>query len=395
MTRILFVTWDGTQVGYLESLFLPIFERLAGHGFHFDVLQFRWGSADDADPIRRRCEAVGCGYRHATIRRGLAGLGPFASAFAGARHVCDAVRQFGSDAIMPRSLMPAIAVLRAGGRRLRPILFDADGLAADEKMEFGSLSPNGPTYRILRHVEARTAREAASVLVRSPAAATILSDRSGCGLERFHVVANGRDEKLFQPFDAAARQRVRESLGIAADAPVAAYAGSVGPQYRFDRIRDFAGALAALRPDARLLVLSGSPDLAEAELKGAALSPIHMRAAPDAVGAYLAAADLGLAFRTDSFSMKGVSPLKLGEYLMCGVPTLGNVMIGDTSGAVADGVLMDDRLGSAAAARWLVEDIMPNREDYRARARAIGVEIFSLSRSVEDYLRAIRAGGFG
>ncbi|HEX6376625.1 MAG TPA: glycosyltransferase, partial [Allosphingosinicella sp.] len=379
--KILFVTWDGTQVSYLESLFLPIFAKLEAHGVHVDVLQFRWGSAAEAEPIRRRCAEAGCGYRHVPIRRGLGGLGPFATAFAGARDVRRAVREFGSDAIMPRSLMPAIALLAAGGARLRPILFDADGLAADEKVEFGSLSAGGPTYRILRRVEARTVRASASVLVRSAAAAAILAERAGVGIDRFHVVANGRDETVFHPSDAAARHAVRATLAIAADAPLAVYAGSVGPQYRFDLIRDFAAELGRLRPDARLLVLSGSPELAEAALGDRPpLAPVFMRAPPDRIAAYLAAADIGLAFRAPSFSVQGVAPVKLGEYLLCGVPTVGNAAVGDTAAALAAGVFLDDRAGAATAALWLVDEVLPRREAYRARARAVGLPGFSLRR---------------
>jgi glycosyltransferase involved in cell wall biosynthesis len=387
--NILFVTWDGPQVSYLESLFLPIFAGLAGHGIRVDVLQFRWGSAAQADAIAEACTRAGCGYRHKTIRRGLAGLGPFATAFAGRREVRNAVRDFGSEIVMPRSHMPAIAALAAGGARFRPVLFDADGFAADEKVEFGSLSARGPTYRILRGVEARTVRAAGSVIVRSAAAARILGERARVEPERFHVVANGRDEAVFHPHDEATRLEVRRELGIDAAAPLAVYAGSVGPQYRFDLIRDFADSLARRRPDARLLVLSGSPDLAEAELAGAPLAPVFMRAPPERVGRYLAAADIGLAFRADSFSVQGVAPVKLGEYLLCGVPAVGNSAVGDTAAAKAAGLFFDDSAGVDSAAQWLVDEVLPHREAYRSRARAAGIEGFSLRRSVEDYLAAI------
>jgi glycosyltransferase involved in cell wall biosynthesis len=228
--------------------------------------------------------------------------------------------------------------------------------------------------------------------VRSAAAARILRDRAGHGVgpERFHVVSNGRDETVFHPHDPPTRRSVRESLGIEASAPLAVYAGSVGPQYRFDLIRSFAAELAALRPDARLLVLSGSPDLARAALgEKVALDPVVMRAAPDGVAPLLAAADAGLAFRAPSFSVQGVSPVKLGEYLLCGVPAIGNVEVGDTAAAVARDLLFDDRAGPAAAARWLVETVLPNREAYRTRAREVGSARFSLRRSIDDYLAAI------
>lgn len=387
--KILFVTWDGPQVHYLEGLFLPIFAGLRANGLEFDILQFRWGDAAQAEAIRAACANAGCGYRHVTIRRGLAGLGPFATAVAGARDVRRAVRDFGSDVLMPRSHMPAIATGAAGGARFRPILFDADGFAADEKVELGSLSARGPTYRILREVEARTVRASTSVITRSAAAARILGERAGVGAERFHVVANGRDERLFQPFDEAGRLAIRSELGIDPAAPLAVYAGSVGAQYRFDLIRRFADCLAGTRPDARLLVLSGSPELAEAQLRGNPLDPIFMRAPPERVGRYLAAADLGLAFRAQSFSVQGVAPVKLGEYLLCGVPAVGNASVGDTIGAVAAGVFMDDGAGPEAAVRWLTQEVLPRRGEYRERARRAGVEGFSLGRSIEDYLAAI------
>ena len=61
--RVLFVTWDGPQVSYLESLFVPIFERLSALGVHFDVLQFRWGEPALTIRAMRRCRDAGIGYR--------------------------------------------------------------------------------------------------------------------------------------------------------------------------------------------------------------------------------------------------------------------------------------------------------------------------------------------
>lgn len=387
--KILFVTWDGPQVNYVENLFLPIFAGLSRHGIRTDVLQFRWGTDAQAEAVRAACEQAGCGYGAVPIRRGLGGLGPFATAVAGERQVRRAVARFGSDALMPRSLMPAIAVACAGGARLRPIIFDADGLAADERVDFGAMSRSGPTYRVMKAAERRTVRDSVSVLVRSAAAARILREQAQVGADRFHVVANGRDEAAFHPFDEAERRSVREALGIDAGAPLAVYAGSVGLQYRFDLIRAFAAELVRLRPDARLLVLSGSPELAREELAGSALAPVILRSPPDEVPRYLAAADIGLAYRANAFSMQAVAPVKLGEYLLCGVPAVGNAAVGDTASATEAGVFFADEAGPAAAARWLIEEILPRREEYRARARAIGVERFSLRRSVDDYLEAV------
>ena len=256
--RLLFITWDGPQVSYLESLFLPIFRALQPHGIHTDVLQFRWGDADLTEAAALLCQANGIGYRAVPVLHRLGGAGAVATALAGGWHVRQVKSHFGSNILMPRSLMPALSVLVAGPRRA-PILFDADGLAADERVDFAGLAKTSVTYRVLRRIEVAIARAATAVIVRSPAAADILARRADVDRSRFHVVTNGRDEDIFTPSSASERSATRKVLGIPETAPLMVYAGSVGPQYRFDAMAATALAVRVSRPDARLLVLTGFP----------------------------------------------------------------------------------------------------------------------------------------
>lgn len=389
--RILFVTYDGPQVTYLESLFLPIFAGLKGKGVSFDVLQFRWGDQAQEQRVRETCQSAGVGYRAVPVWRWGGAAGPFLSAIAGGRHVRKAARAFGSDIIMPRGMMPSISVLAAGGRKLRPLLFDADGLPTDERVDVAGISPTGATYRILRDIEAQTVRRSTSILIRTQRTADILYHRAGppVTMDRFYVVANGRDENVFHPFDAGTRADMRRQLKVDPASPLLVYAGSMGPQYRLDAMASLFSEVRRLRADARFLVLTGSPELAREELGAGAEGSIIMRVAPDEVPRFLAAADVGLAYRTASFSMQGVAPVKLSEYLLCGLPVIGTKAVGDTGALVADGLLFDDEGGTAAAAQWLLGEVLPRRELYRDRARAAGRAQFSLERSIEDYARAL------
>jgi glycosyltransferase involved in cell wall biosynthesis len=390
--RILFVTWDGPQVSYLESLFLPIFAGLRQRGAKFDVLQFRWGNEALTREIGELCRSHGIGYRAVPVWRWGGAAGPFLSAIAGGRHVRRAVREFGSDVVMPRGMMPSISALSAGGRKLRPLLFDADGLPTDERVDVSGLPATGATYRILRDIEAQTVRLSTSVLVRTRANAEILYHRAGPPVtpERFHVVANGRDEGVFHPFDEAKRAEVRRELGIAPEAPLLVYAGSLGPQYRLDAMKALFQEVRRLRADARFLLLTGSPEQAREALGEEGEAALVMRVAPGEVPRFLAASDVGLAYRAISFSMQGVAPVKLSEYLLCGLPVIGTAAIGDTGAVAADGLFFDDAGGGTAeAARWLVEDVLTKRESYRDRTRAAGQAHFSLGRSIEDYARAL------
>jgi glycosyltransferase involved in cell wall biosynthesis len=393
-SRILFVTWDGPQVSYLEGLFLPIFERLESHGAHFDVLQFRWGNPSLTKAIADRCAAVGIGYRAVPVHRGIPAVGPFATAVLHAREITKAVREFGSDSLMPRSLMPALAVLTAGGRRFRPILFDADGLDADERADFRGLSRSGLTYRLLTAIERRTVRESRAVIVRTDEAAAILAERASVGRERFHRVTNGRDPAIFRPSTVKQRRNTRSSLGLHEVDLVLVYAGSIGPQYRLDQVAATFAAVCRRQAGARLLFLTSTPEQAVEDLEryqpGIGKLTTALQALPQRVPELLAAADVGLAFRAVNLSTRAIAPIKIGEYLLCGLPIVGTAGVGETAPASDAGIFFADSEGPEAAAEWITGTLLPNRKLLAGRARKVGLAHFSIERSVRDYLNALR-----
>ena len=118
--NILFVTWDGPQVTYLESLFLPIFQRLAERGLHVHVLQFAWGDGPLIERRRQACRQAGLAYRVQRVRRRPRALGGLLSALEGARAIRRTLDEQRIDAVMPRSTLPALAT-----RALRLVKPDA------------------------------------------------------------------------------------------------------------------------------------------------------------------------------------------------------------------------------------------------------------------------------
>ena len=231
--NVLFVTWDGPQVSYLESLFLPIFKQLQYFGFHFHILQFSWSSAEVTDQRRKECENSGCTYTYVPVIRRHVALGGLVTSLLGARQVSKAIEEHDIDIIMARSTLPALSTLLYLRGRKTPFVFDADGLPLDERVDFAGQSPSSLVYRLLRDIEAQAVRRADAVLTRSRKAVSILQARAGAGTadDRFHVVSNGRDSALFSSGEADDRIAVKERLGIPADAPLVVYAGSLGPAW--------------------------------------------------------------------------------------------------------------------------------------------------------------------
>ncbi|MEE2602362.1 MAG: glycosyltransferase family 4 protein [Pseudomonadota bacterium] len=396
--RVLFVTWDGPQVSYLESLFLPIFSSLNKYGFQFHVLQFSWSPASVTNLRRKACEKSGCSYTPVSILRRPVALGSVISAVIGCRHIGKAMKDHNIDIVLSRSTLPALSSLLALRGKPQSFIFDADGLPLDERIDFAGQSPSNLVHRILRDIEAQGVRHADVVLTRSHKAISVLQARAGAGtsMAKFHVVSNGRDKSLFDPRDIADRLGVKQKLGIAADAPLIVYAGSLGPQYCPDSMLSLFKLIRQSRPDSHFLVLTGSPevmiDLASGSDKALTASMTVMRVDANEVPAWLAAADLGLAFREPTFSMQGVAPIKLGEYLLCGVPVVATRGVGDSHFIDSQaGYLVDDgdKQTLASVSDWFINQVLPSRDDFRAHCRSVGVAHFSLESSVEAYRKAL------
>jgi glycosyltransferase involved in cell wall biosynthesis len=392
--RILYVTWDSPITQYLSGLFIPIFEQLRQSGIHFDVVQFTWGDRQRSARIAEQCRRAGIGYRRIDVNR-VGPLGPLLTALAGSRSLMRQAEASDANAILARSTMPALSALLVHRRTSIPLLFDADGLPLDERIENLGWKANGFRYRFLRGVEARMVRRSRGVLVRTLAARDILITRAGngAGPDKFHLVGNGRDPARFAPLPLPERQKVRAELGIDPDGPLLVYAGSWSEHYCPDEMLRLLAVLRETCPGARLLVLTTTPGAA-AWIAGAgsalAGACIVMSVEPAAVPRYLAAADIGLAFRRNSFAMQAVAPIKIGEYLLCGLPVIGSAGIGDIDDAVERGAFFPvaeaggDVLAAVVWARGLL-----GREELRATARAAGLERYSLSRSVDEYRAAI------
>ena len=87
---------------------------------------------------------------------------------------------------------------------------------------------------------------------------------------RVRVIYNGIEPRYFEDQTEAAR-RIRQELGIAADAPVVGMIARLSPEKGHDVFLQVAREVAARRPDARFLVVGAGPLSAELQQLSAAL----------------------------------------------------------------------------------------------------------------------------
>jgi glycosyltransferase involved in cell wall biosynthesis len=407
--RLLFVSWDGPEQSYLESLFFPLLGGLAGHGVEAHVLQLRFGPAALEAATRRAAEAFGVGYEARPILRGPSvTAGALATIAREAPGLARRARRLDAGVIMPRSLLPgAMALLARPASGRARLVFDADGLMADERVELGGWRPEGGPYRALRAIERRLVRGADGVMTRTHAAKRVLLERAGEDVPegRVHVIPNGVDAARFRPRSPEERRAIRARYGAVEGAPFVVYCGSIGPQYMVDEALAFFRALRARRPDARLAVLTGAEAQARDALARAAIDPGAARIErlpPERVPEVLAAADCGLALRRPTLSQRAVSPIKVGEYLLSGLPVLAtrgvgdlDALFGDTEARATRSARIARLLDAAApdlegAVTWLLEGPMTDRDAAARAARALGEESLGLDLAVTRLAHLLR-----
>lgn len=383
MSNCLFITWDGPKSKYLEGLFLPIFKGLSENGHQIHVLQFTWADAEDVVRTKAACEDVGIPYRAASVWKKAGGVGPFTSAICGQRHIRRAVFDWNIDTLMPRSLMPALAVLAGRFPKRLRLIFDADGFSADERVDFRGLPRESATYRILRAVEARTARVADRVLVRTPQAVNILAGRAKTDSAKFYVVGNGRDPA---PFLGGRPQRADKEFRLC-------YCGSIGAQYRPSQMIEIAQCLREQIPNFVFRVFTRDKtefDTVLSQSKVSDLSWIEVsQKPPEEIPAALMRCDLALALRQPAFSTQGVAPIKLGEYMLAGLPVIATEGAGSVEPLIKAGVMMQVKEDPSQAWPWVRDNVIPRQVEIRKRAQEIGLAYFSLKASVDSYLSGL------
>ncbi|MFA0087032.1 glycosyltransferase [Vibrio sp. 10N.261.51.F12] len=391
--NILFVTWDGPQTNYLSSLFLPIFKGLVEMGFSVSVLQFTWDNQDKIQSNAAICAKSDINYNPVKVlRKPSAALGSLISAWHGKKHIADMVKQYNIDIVMPRSTLPALASMLATKKTEFKLLFDADGLPLDERVDFAGSNPTSIVHRVMRDIEQQAIVRADAVITRSSVASNILRHRAGAGVsvDKYFEVSNGRSKEVFKPLGHDNRNAIRKALNISDSAPIIVYAGSLGPQYCMQQMFSFYNKIKIMLPDTKLLILSSEfsafKDIAKSDK-----SVIYKALNPSEIPKYLSASDIGLAIREPRFSMQGVAPIKLGEYLMCGLPVIATEGVGDTK-MITDkaGFLLreNSELQLKKAAEWFTHCFKAKPdEDYIA---TIGVKHFSLENTVEQYAAAIQ-----
>lgn len=282
-----------------------------------------------------------------------------------------------------RSYVAAVVALAVKKTTGAAFLFDMRGFWADERVDGGLWPAVGPLYRAAKGMERRFLLAADQIVT--------LTHASQAEIRRFDFLA-GRVPPIAVIPTCADLDRFNIQRPPSVGAFTLGYVGSLGTWYLIAEMLQFFRRLRELEPAARLLVVNRNEHdliLDCARELGIALSAVEIvsadhRQMPSLIGRMSA----GMALYRPSYSRIACAPTKLGEYLGCGVPCLGNAGVGDMAEILESrnvGVVLDgfSQCKLHEGAQQLLS--LAREPGIQQRCRAAALDLFALDKGVAAY----------
>lgn len=393
-TRVLYISYNGMLDPLGQSQVIPYLKGLAQLGVQFTLLSFERAAAF-SDEGQQRCRTLhdelasaGIDWHYLRYHQTPSLPATTFDVANGIRIARRLARDRKPHLVHARAHIPAVIGLnlrRAFGTKL---LFDVRGLMAEEYVDAGHWRPNSARTLLTKRMEARILRRSDGIVTLTNALWREMSDWEPLRERRVphEVIPCCIDQQKFR-FDCTDRHETRASLGIS-DRLVLIYSGSVGGWYMSDEMAAFFSVVKQQRPDAFFLWLTTGPaavvDEAMKRSGARATDYAVLPARGREVVSALNAADVGIAFYRPGKSRLGTSPVKVSEYLSCGLPIVMNSGVGDCDELITrHGVgelihTFDDSAYATATANTLRALAM--RDAVRTRSRSLAGQLFDLQR---------------
>lgn len=281
-----------------------------------------------------------------------------------------------------RSYIPAISAWLIGKLTNTPFVFDMRALWLEEMVDARTLRRSSFTFKILSWMEQRLLRNAATVVSLTKAATSYLKQKyPETKNQNYVVIPTCVDLQRFH-----ARTTTPEHLTV----------GSMGTitsgWYHLDWLFKLYGHTIKKSPNALLKIVtrddfSGIQRAAQAA--GIPLERIKLdRAKPDEVAFKISDMSFGTLFFTAGPSKLGSAPTRMGEFLACGIPIIGNRGVGDMAELIEHydvGVVIEDDSDIAISKGLSKIMHLIKSSEISNRCRSAAEDYFSVDRGANSY----------
>jgi glycosyltransferase involved in cell wall biosynthesis len=390
--RVLYISYNGMLDPLGQSQVIPYLRELGRVGVGFTLLSFERAQAWEGEGLARREELQhrlaedNIDWHYLRYHQKPSLPATIYDVLLGVRVASKLVRQKKIELVHARSHIPATIALALKKRFHLKMIFDVRGLMAEEYLDAGHWRERSIPFRLSKRMERRALAASDGVVTLTHAIWPIMKEWDGLrGRDVVHeVVPCCVDLEKFG-FDLETRRARRAELNLR-DRFTLVYSGSIGGWYLMDEMADFFLALRKHRPDAHFLWLTqGNRSLVDNLMSKRGIGQEHYTVRATASGdvpAYLSASDLGIAFYKPAFSRLATSPVKITEYLACGLPIVLNKGIGDSAALITEerlGALVNDfTTDNYQSAANVVLKMLDDVDEVRSRARHAAEKLFDV-----------------
>jgi len=378
-----------------QSQSLPYLLALADKGYRIGLLTFeqpRWRMSPKEQRAQQDAlRARGIEWRPLSYHKRPAVLSTLYDIGVGSLAAARLARRSNASFVHGRSSVScgiAAVAARLAGKRL---FADADGPLSQEYVDAGVWREGSLGHRITAWGERKSLEHADEVGVLSKHRQSEVSP--WVGATPIHLLPCAVDLERFRPFSEA-REKKRRELGL--EGTVFVYVGKARGWYDVEGMVQFLTAAKGIfRPLTLLVLTTEDPSVFSELCEPAGIKHVIRSAKPREVPSYLSAADVGLCFRHRFPSQLSCSPIKLAEYLACGLPVVATSGCGDYDELIAAervGVVVPRSGDEAAlaAAQELEGLLAEQATGQRCRSTAerfLGLEEVVVPRYSEIYAR--------
>ncbi len=287
-----------------------------------------------------------------------------------------------------RSYIPAIAALLVGKVTKVPFIFDMRALWLDEMIDAGRLDRNSIIHRILVLLETKLLKDAAHVVSLTQAAVDYLqAQQSHLKSQKFSVITTCVDLSKFITRKAENSPKKLGTMGTV-----------ISGWYHLDWLFLTLQTQMKKDKDATFKIVTRDSEQALRKLatqygiEGSKLEIIS--STPNDIANNIANIKAGLLYFTSGVSKLGSAPTRMGEFLACGIPVIGNRGVGDMADLIEHykvGVVIEDGSQQSIDKALASLDSLYQDKNLSERCRNAAETYFSADSGADKYRKIYKS----
>ena len=388
--KVLYLSYTGLLEPLGRSQILAYLSRLSDE-YQFTIVSFEkvvdLSKTDDVKALKEECERYGIDWHPKSYHhkpRLIATLWDLSSLL---YHTWVLSHSGRAQHVHCRSYIPAIAAWLVGKQTKVPFIFDMRALWPEEMIDAGRLVRHGVVHRVLAWLEARLLKDAAHIVSLTEAAVEYLqAQQPQLNSQKFSVITTCVDLENFKLNSTKIEDKKLGTMGTV-----------ISGWYHLDWL--FLSLKSQLQKNKsatfKIITRDSEKSLREMARKyGVDHSKLEiMSSSPSDIAKNIADMKAGLLYFTAGISKLGSAPTRMGEFLACGIPVIGNRGVGDMASLIEKyqvGVVIED--GSQESIDDSLEklDILYQDKNLSRRCRDAAEEYFSADKGAEKYRKIYR-----